>query len=75
MPVLVRERLMAALDVDDAEPASAERDPGSAKVPRSFGPRWVIESVMRSSTPGSTDLARGPADLDHSTDSAHLLER
>ena len=51
--VLVRERLVAALDVDDAEAPRAERDPRRRKMPRSSGPRCTIASVIRSSRPAA----------------------
>ena len=61
---LVRERLVAARDVDDAEPPHADRDPVGAVVAASSGPRCAITSVIDSSTPSPTELprrARGPA--------------
>ena len=49
--VLVRERLVPALDVDDAKtPARAKATPGARKIPSSSGPRWTIAS----------DIARAP---------------
>ena len=64
---------MAALDVDDAQAARAERDAvGLDRLPRSFGPRCVITSVIRVERLGRDDIARLPADLDHAADAAHV---
>ena len=70
---LVRERLVATLDVDDAQPADAERDAVDLVRPAVVRPamrhrvRHAVEHVRRD------DLARLPADLNDSTDSAHLV--
>ena len=61
--VLVRERLVAAVDVDDAEPADAERVPGAISRPRSFGPRWTMASVIASRTSGGATSRGAPSSI------------
>jgi hypothetical protein len=72
-PVLVADRLVTALDVDDAEPADAECDPvdevGAAVVGPAVG-HDVGHPVERL---GAHDRARVAADLNDTADSTHAV--
>src|SRR5262249_8704977 len=67
--VLVRDRLMSAADVDDAEPPHAERDPR-----RDVATLVVRTAVLDDPADPGQDLARGlmlPAEADDAVDAAH----
>ena len=57
---LVRDGLVSAVDVDDAQAPHAERDAVPTYVPRSLGPRCDIVSVIQSSTAGSITCRGSP---------------
>ena len=70
--VLVQDRLVATLDVDDREPTHAERDPGRHEGPAVVGAAVShdvghdVQRFLRE------ELARLPSDLNDAADSAHV---